>query len=178
MIVEPHASEGILLCTSNVHSDSRGSFKEIYNLEVLRKLGGEKFVQQNLVRSGKNVIRGMHWQSHPYMQAKLITVISGEIIDVFVDLRPGSKSFNSAFEVKLNSSESRSIFIPRGFAHGYQSLTEDTVVSYSVTKSYSPISENRINPLSSEFKNFWVSPFILGNDDEKAPFFNSKISYL
>ncbi len=156
---------GVYFYSSNISHDSRGDFAEIYNEKILDQLQVSKFVQQNFVKSSLNVIRGMHWQSDPFAQAKLITVLKGRILDVFIDLREKSDTFNEVFSMELDSSNLESVFIPTGFAHGYQALEQDTLISYSVTSKYSPDHEKRINPLSKKFKRFWKEPYLIGELD-------------
>jgi len=168
MFIEEYLTEGVFLCSSEINTDNRGQFMELYNNEVLKKFGVSSFIQQNLVKSSKFVIRGMHWQSQPFEQAKFITVISGKILDVFIDLRFESKTYKKIYALQLNSNDAHSIFIPTGFAHGYQSLEDDTVVCYSVTNIYAPKYEKRINPLSGQLIKFWQKPYLVGNLDESA----------
>lgn len=178
MQIEAHDAEGVFIWNGNPFVDSRGIFTELYNSKVLEVLKVKRFVQQNLVISHDSVIRGMHWQANPYMQDKLISVISGRILDVFIDLRPKSKTFNSVYAIELDSEENRSIYVPKGFAHGYQALNQNTIVSYSVTASYEAKYEKRLNPLSPKFRKFWVSPFEISSQDCEAPDFDSNNIYL
>lgn len=159
------ATNGVFTLSPNIHSDERGNFAEIYNEKILDQLQVGKFTQQNLVKSNLNVIRGMHWQSDPFAQAKLITALKGRILDVFIDLRVKSDTFNEVFSVELDSKNLESLFIPAGFAHGYQALEQDTIISYCVTSKYSPDHENRINPLSTKLKKYWKEPYLIGELD-------------
>ena len=114
MFIEEYLTEGVFLCSSEINTDNRGQFMELYNNEVLKKFGVSSFIQQNLVKSSKFVIRGMHWQSQPFEQAKFITVISGKILDVFIDMRFESKTYKKIYALQLNSTDAHSIFIPTG----------------------------------------------------------------
>jgi dTDP-4-dehydrorhamnose 3,5-epimerase len=158
-------ARGVFIYSPKKYHDKRGEFIELYNETVLAQLQSSRFVQQNFVKSNLNVIRGMHWQESPFEQAKLITVLNGKIQDVFMDLRAGSDTFMQVFSVRLESETHDSIFIPTGFAHGYQALEQNTLVSYSVTSQYSPKHEIRLNPLSEKFKTFWKEPFLVGEQD-------------
>lgn len=165
MNLQKLATKGVFIFSPKLNYDERGNFAEIYNEDTLNQLQVSRFVQQNFVKSSLNVIRGMHWQSDPFAQAKLITVLKGKILDVFIDLREKSDTFNEVFSMELDSSNLESVFIPTGFAHGYQALEQDTLISYSVTSKYSPDHEKRINPLSKKFKRFWKEPYLIGELD-------------
>jgi dTDP-4-dehydrorhamnose 3,5-epimerase len=158
-------SSGVITYSSDIKYDDRGNFIEIYNQSTLELIRTDRFIQQNLVQSNLNVIRGMHWQEYPFEQSKLITVLKGKILDVFLDLRADSETFNRVFTVELDSKYAQTIFIPTGFAHGYQALEQDTLISYCVTSKYSPDHEKRINPLSKKFKGFWKEPYLIGELD-------------
>tara|TARA_B100002019_G_C21271021_1_gene602311 strand:- start:3841 stop:4380 length:540 start_codon:yes stop_codon:yes gene_type:complete len=126
--------------------DSRGFFSEIYNKKNFEtndlKLN---FIQDNLsFTKNKNVIRGLHFQYPPYQQDKLVRVLTGEVLDVFVDIRKNSKSYGQYNSIKLNSKINKWILVPKGFAHGFITLTNDTTVLYKVTEFYKPDHENGI----------------------------------
>ena len=126
--------------------DSRGDFSEIYREDFLNNFIEYKvnFIQTNLVRSIKNSLRGLHFQHPPFSQSKLITVIDGKIIDVAVDLRKDSKTYKQYFKFELNSNNNKSIFIPRGFAHGYLTLSDSATILYHVDNLYSKQHEDGI----------------------------------
>ena len=88
-------------------------------------------------KTKKNVLRGLHFQTFPYVQSKLVRVISGKILDVAVDLRKNSSTFKKYFSIELSSKNKKQLFIPRGFAHGFISLKDDTIVNYKVDNFYS-----------------------------------------
>jgi dTDP-4-dehydrorhamnose 3,5-epimerase len=169
--IKRFSAKDVCVYSPKKYYDKRGNFSELYNEVVLDQLRISKFVQQNFVKSNLNTIRGMHWQESPYEQAKLITVLSGKIQDVFMDMRTGSDTFKQVFSVSLDSKSYDSIFIPTGFAHGYQALKENTLVSYSVTSQYSPKHERRLNPLSEKFKIFWKEPFLVGEQDSNSDYY-------
>ena len=126
---------GIIIIDSEEFKDSRGSFTENFNLKKFRKISKKRkinFVQDNLSISKKGVFRGLHFQ-HKYPQAKLVSVISGEILDIVVDLRKSSKSFGDWASYKISKKNKKQLFIPEGFAHGFLSLTNDTKVLYKVS---------------------------------------------
>ena len=126
---------GIIIIDSEEFKDSRGSFSENFNLKKFRKISKKRkinFVQDNLSVSKKGVFRGLHFQ-HKYPQAKLVSVLSGEILDIVVDLRKSSKSFGDWASYKISRKNKKQLFIPEGFAHGFLSLTNDTKVMYKVS---------------------------------------------
>ena len=126
---------GIIIIDSEELKDSRGSFTENFNLKKFRKISKKRkinFVQDNLSISKKGVFRGLHFQ-HKYPQAKLVSVLSGEILDIVVDLRKSSKSFGDWASYKISKKNKKQLFIPEGFAHGFLSLTNDTKVLYKVS---------------------------------------------
>ena len=131
--------EGILLIRPKVFKDLRGDFRETFREERYRDAGIScKFVQDNQVHSVKNVFRGLHFQLPPYAQAKLITVIKGEIIDVVVDLRIDSKTYMKQLNIPLSADKGEQLFIPEGFAHGYFVLSDEACISYKVSAPYAP----------------------------------------
>ncbi|HWO29686.1 MAG TPA: dTDP-4-dehydrorhamnose 3,5-epimerase [Candidatus Acidoferrum sp.] len=130
--------EGVLLIEPEVYSDLRGYFLETYNQKTFAKAGiTERFVQDNESHSRKGVLRGMHFQLEN-AQGKLIRVLHGEIFDVAVDIRPASNSFGRWVGVRLSGAEGKMIWIPKGFAHGFYTLSETAGVAYKVTSFYDP----------------------------------------
>lgn len=136
--------EGVLLLESKVHSDDRGFFLETYNEKVFAEAGiTERFVQDNHSHSKKGVLRGLHYQvENP--QGKLIRVLQGEVYDVAVDLRPGSKTFGKWMGINLRGEERKALWIPEGFAHGFYVLSESADVAYKVTSLYAPQGERTL----------------------------------
>ena len=126
---------GIIIIDSEEFQDSRGSFSENFNLKNFKKISKRRninFVQDNLSISKKGVFRGLHFQ-YKYPQAKLISVLSGTILDLVVDLRKSSKSFGDWASYKISRKNKKQLFIPEGFAHGFLSLSDDTKVMYKVS---------------------------------------------
>jgi len=119
--------------------DHRGFFSETYNYQQLKNLGEElKFVQDNQsLSSDRYTLRGLHFQSPPFAQDKLIRVLRGSVLDVAVDVRKNSKTFGKHVVVKLSASEFNQILVPKGFAHGFLTLEENTEIFYKVTNYYS-----------------------------------------
>ena len=126
---------GIIIIDSEEFQDSRGSFSENFNLKNFKKISKRRninFVQDNLSISKKGVFRGLHFQ-YKYPQAKLVSVLSGKILDIVVDLRKSSKSYGDWASYKISRKNNKQLFIPEGFAHGFLSLSDDTKVMYKVS---------------------------------------------
>lgn len=134
-----------LICPRR-HRDTRGWFQEIYNEQTFAKLGIDvRFVQDNLSRSrNRRVLRGLHFQTPPLAQAKLVRCQKGRIWDVAVDLRLRSPTFGNWVSAELSEANGHQLFIPAGFAHGFVTLEEDTEVAYKVSAVYAPQCEGGI----------------------------------
>ncbi len=139
--------DGAYIIEPNIHLDRRGAFSEIFQLNNFYSITGIKpsFIQFNQVKSSKNVLRGLHFQKKPFEQSKLINVSSGKILDVIVDIRKESKTYGNYYSVILSSNNNKVLYIPKGFAHGYLSLKNDTIVNYFVDKIYNPDSQGYIH---------------------------------
>lgn len=142
--VETCAIEGVKLITPTVFGDARGYFMETYNYNDFKEAGiAETFVQDNQSASKKGVLRGLHFQIH-YPQAKLVRVVSGEVFDVAVDLRKGSKTYGQWFGAILSAENKRQLFIPKNFAHGFLVLSDYAEFAYKCTEFYHPDDEGGI----------------------------------
>lgn len=130
--------EEIVVIELNVLEDERGYFVETFREDKLEKFLGYKidFCQENESQSSKGSLRGLHYQLAPYAQTKLVRVIQGRVLDVVVDIRKGSPSFGQHVAVELSSENKKQLFIPRGFAHGFVVLEEDTIFAYKVDNYY------------------------------------------
>jgi len=119
--------------------DSRGNFSETYNKEELERAGIScSFIQDNQSLSLKNgTVRGLHFQKPPFAQSKLVRVIKGTVIDVIVDLRKESATYLKSALIELSAQNRKQIFVPEGFAHGFCTLEDNTIVSYKVSAPYS-----------------------------------------
>ena len=136
--------EGLYVIEPTVFEDERGYFMETYSKQDFLELGiNVEFVQDNQSKSKKNVLRGLHYQTN-YPQAKLVRVISGEVYDVAVDLRPGSSTYGKYFGIKLSAENKKQFFIPRNFAHGFLVLSDTAEFSYKVDDFYHPNDEGGI----------------------------------
>ena len=131
--------EGVKIVEPQVFGDARGWFVEQYNAERYKAAGiAADFVQDNESFSSKGVVRGLHWQAAPHTQAKLVRVIRGAVWDVAVDIRKGSPTFGKHVAVTLTGENKKQFFIPRGFAHGFIVLEDDTLFSYKCDNFYCP----------------------------------------
>ncbi len=124
----------------NVYNDHRGNFFEGFNEKVFEHIPGYEFKikQMNCSVSHKNVLRGLHFQNHPYAQAKYVFVTQGEVLDVVVDLREDSPTYLQHTKIRLSSENRKRVFIPKGFAHGFLSLKDNTQLNYLVDEYYTP----------------------------------------
>ncbi|MGC9343512.1 MAG: dTDP-4-dehydrorhamnose 3,5-epimerase, partial [Bacteroidales bacterium] len=121
--------KGLFVLEPRVFEDSRGYFFESYNKKLLFDHGIEfNFVQDNQSKSQYGVIRGLHYQKEPHPQTKLVRVLDGEIFDVAVDLRSGSKTYGKWFGEILSAKNKKQMMIPRGFAHGFSVLSKEAIV--------------------------------------------------
>ncbi|MBS1684039.1 MAG: dTDP-4-dehydrorhamnose 3,5-epimerase [Bacteroidetes bacterium] len=136
---------GLKIFDPTVFSDSRGYFVETFNENTFKAAGIDvRFVQDNESKSQYGVVRGLHYQLDPHAQAKLVRVIYGEVLDVVVDIRRGSPTYGQKYEVLLSGENKRQLFIPRGFAHGFSVLRDDTVFSYKCDNFYNKDSEGGV----------------------------------
>lgn len=137
---------GVVVATPRVFEDGRGYFMETWREELLNEALGYpvRFVQDNESRSVRGVLRGLHYQRGAASQAKLVRVLQGEVYDVAVDLRVGSPTFGHYVGVRLSAENHRQLFVPRGFAHGFQVLSDVAVFAYKVDNRYAPETEASI----------------------------------
>ena len=133
--------EGLLVLEPQIFNDSRGYFFESYSKSTFQELGiTEDFVQDNESCSQKGTIRGLHFQAPPFAQGKLVRVIQGAVLDVAVDIRIGSPTYGKHFSVLLSSENKKQFWIPAGFAHGFQTLENNTIFAYKCTQVYNKAS--------------------------------------
>jgi dTDP-4-dehydrorhamnose 3,5-epimerase len=144
MQVKTTALDGVLIFTPKCFADERGFFRELYHKDRYEAAGGlPPFVQDNHSRSARGVLRGLHFQE-PMAQGKLVQVVRGGIFDVAVDIRWQSADFGRWVGVELTQENSRQLWIPPGFAHGFLSLADDTDVIYKCSEYYAPHHENTL----------------------------------
>ena len=142
--VETCEIEGLKIITPTVFGDARGYFVETYNYNDYKEAGIDQiFVQDNQSSSVKNVLRGMHFQIR-YPQDKLVRVIAGEVFDVALDLRPGSKTYGKWHGVVLSAENKKQFFVPKNFAHGFLVLSDYAEFAYKCTDFYQPGDEGGI----------------------------------
>ena len=142
----------LIIIKHNIHVDNRGYFKEKFKKEKLENLINYslEFCQENSVKSYLNVLRGLHFQKQPFSQSKLVSVSLGKILDVAVDIRKDSENFGKYFSYILSSDKHESLFIPKGFAHGYLTLSDTAIINYQVDNYYNPVAEEGI-PYDDDF---------------------------
>ena len=136
--------EDLLIIEPQLFKDDRGFFYESYNKNNLDKVIDVVFVQDNESKSNRGVIRGLHFQKPPHAQTKLVRCVSGEVLDIAVDLRKNSKTYGKSFSIELSSKNNKQLFVPKGFAHGFQVLSEEAIVNYKVDNFYNPKYESGI----------------------------------
>ncbi len=162
--------EGLLEIIPTVYNDTRGWFFEFYKQDEFHNLDMPyKFTQENVSFSKKGVIRGMHFQLPPWQQAKLVSVLSGKVLDVVVDLRKGSPTFGNSHTCTLDAERHNLLMVPEGFAHGFAAL-EDSLFLYKSSNIYNPDFESGILYNDPQLNISW--PFtnpILSEKDGKLP---------
>ncbi len=138
--------EGCYIIEPKIINDDRGYFMESFNENTFQKTIGAKvhFVQDNQSFSSKGVLRGLHYQTGEHAQAKLVRVLSGEVLDIAVDIRPNSKTFGEYVSILLSGSNQKQIFVPRGFAHGFLVLSDTATFFYKCDNFYNKESEGGI----------------------------------
>lgn len=169
MILEQTEINDVILLTPRVYKDERGYFMESYNQKKVDKLIKDIFVQDNESISNKNVLRGLHLQLPPHAQAKLIRVIKGSILDVAVDLRKNSSTYGQHYKQILSGENKKQLYVPAGFAHGFLSLEDDTILNYKCSDYYYADSETAIAWNDPELSIDWgISDPILAEKDRLA----------
>jgi dTDP-4-dehydrorhamnose 3,5-epimerase len=150
MKITPLGIEGAWLVESQVRNDDRGFFIEWFKGSSILEATGESFVpmQANISKSAKHVFRGIHYSLAPEGQAKLVTVMSGSIIDFIIDIRIDSPTFGRYISVPIDCSLGTSVLLSPTLGHGFLSLSDNTVVSYLVSSEYQPHFEHALNPFS------------------------------
>ena len=168
------AIPGVLIIEPKAFGDARGYFMESFNArEFAQKTGLEvSFVQDNLSRSRRGVLRGLHFQRPPYAQSKLVGVVKGRVLDVAVDIRKGSATYGQHVAVELTEENHKQMFIPRGFAHGFAVLSEEAIFQYKCDAFYAPEAEGGISILDASLGIDWGLPMmeaILSEKDTQHP---------
>ena len=150
----------VIIIEPKVHGDERGYFIETFRADKLEEFIGYKinFCQDNESKSSRGVLRGLHYQLPPHAQTKLVRVIQGRVLDVAVDIRKGSPTFGRHVAVELSSENKKQMLIPRGFAHGFVVLEDDTIFAYKVDNYYSPECDRGIAFDDAALNIDWVVP--------------------
>ncbi len=172
--------EGVKIIQPQIFGDERGFFMETYKKSEFIFAGiSEDFSQDNHSFSSKGVLRGIHFQSEPHAQGKLIRIITGAVWDVAVDLRQGSSSYGKWFGIELNEENRTMLYIPPGFGHGFITLKDNTHFLYKCSAEYEPASDGGVRwddtdlaikwPLNSEQKP------LISEKDEKLPYLKNLI---
>jgi dTDP-4-dehydrorhamnose 3,5-epimerase len=145
MQITPTKIAGVIIIEPRVFFDERGYFFESFNENTFKNLGIQhNFVQDNISKSSKNTLRGLHFQVPPFAQGKLISVLRGAVRDIAVDLRTGSPTFGKYTDIILSEENHKMLYIPEGFAHGFVTLEDDSIFSYKCTANYNRDSERSI----------------------------------
>lgn len=145
MKFEEQFIKGVWVIEPKVFNDSRGYFTETYKESEFEKhVGKVNFIQDNESKSGRGVIRGLHYQKGEHAQAKLVRVIEGTVLDVAVDIRKNSPTYGKYVAVELTGENKKQLFVPRGFAHGFVVLSESVIFTYKVDNVYSPQNEESL----------------------------------
>jgi len=161
----------LILITPNVFGDERGFFMETYNKNAFSTAGlNEEFVQDNHSKSSAGVLRGLHFQQHPYAQGKLVRATKGSIWDVVVDLRKNSPTYKKVAKVFLDDKDKRMLYVPIGFAHGFVSI-EDCEVQYKCTNLYHKVSEGGIRWDDPQLNIDWgIDNPLVSTKDQELPY--------
>ena len=165
----------------NVYRDERGLFYETYNKKNFEKVTGltVDFVQDNQSISSKGVLRGLHFQKGALAQAKLVRVVKGKVLDIVVDVRKNSETFGKSFSIILDDVEHLQLFVPRGFAHGFITLSDQSIFSYKCDNYYDKASESGIIYNDATLALDWHLPeeeFIISEKDLELPGFEEAVS--
>ena len=163
--------KGVVEIIPNIFGDERGYFLESYNHELFKKNGIDiDFVQDNQSLSSKGVVRGLHFQAPPYAQDKLVRVVKGCVLDVVVDIRKSSATYGQYETYMLSEEKKNMVLIPKGFAHGFVTLEDNTIFVYKCSGVYNKVSEGGIlwNSLSIDWQ---VSNPIISEKDKILPEF-------
>ena len=176
MTIEQTPLNGCLLLKPTVFNDDRGYFFESYNQEKFDNLtgGNVRFVQDNQSYSVKGTLRGLHFQKGEHAQAKLVRVVKGEVLDVAVDMRPGSPTFGQHYSAILSETNNAQMFVPRGFAHGFVVLSDEAIFFYKCDNFYNKASEGGLHYADPNLNIDWKLPhdeLVVSDKDKVLPNF-------
>jgi dTDP-4-dehydrorhamnose 3,5-epimerase len=175
MKITPTKIKDLVILEPQVFGDHRGYFMEAFKKEWFNEHFPEiEFVQDNESQSQKGVLRGLHFQTPPYAQTKLVRVIQGEVLDVAVDLRKDSPTYGKHVTIILSAENKKQFLVPRGFAHGFIVLSETAIFSYKVDNMYSPTNDSGIRWNDPDLNIDWmIHPELiqLSEKDQNLQFF-------
>jgi dTDP-4-dehydrorhamnose 3,5-epimerase len=179
----PTPIEGLLLFEPRILRDERGYFYESFNTQTFAQEGGitVPFVQDNQARSTYGIVRGLHYQTGEYAQAKLVRVVQGIVLDVAVDLRPNSLTYGQTYSVVLSDENHRQLYVPRGFAHGYAVLSPTAIFVYKCDNYYNKLAEGGVVWNCSALGIDWQIPHhqvVVSEKDGLLPTFGKHIPAL
>jgi dTDP-4-dehydrorhamnose 3,5-epimerase len=172
MKIRPLSIEGAWEITPKLHGDPRGLFTEWYRFDHLAETVGHPLdlQQANLSVSAAGVVRGVHFADVPPGQAKYVTCVRGEILDVVVDLRVGSPTFGRWEGVRLDETDRAAVYLSEGLGHGFCALSDDATLTYLCSSTYSPTGEHGVHPLDPDLDIDWPAGTpLLSAKDEAAP---------
>lgn len=180
MKIHKTAIKDCLILEPTVFEDERGYFFESFNQEHFERVSGLKpyFVQDNQSLSTKGVLRGLHFQKGSHAQAKLVRAVAGEVLDVAVDIRQESETFGKVVTTKLSAENKKQLFVPRGCAHGFVTLSDEAIFFYKCDNFYNKASEGGVLYSDPEFAIDWLlddSELIISEKDKALPTFSSLI---
>ena len=179
MEVKKTKINGVFLIKPQIFKDKRGYFFESFNSKEFRKATGlnVQFVQDNRSLSCKNVLRGLHFQHPPFAQAKLVSVIKGEVLDVVVDIRKDSETYGEHIAAYLNEENQHQLYISEGMAHGFLTLRDDTIFTYKCSNYYHKDSEDGIIWNDSNLNIDWnIKNPLVSEKDQLMQNFSSFVS--
>ena len=168
--------EGLFIIEPNIFEDNRGSFSRIFCENELSSILDFNIKQINhSVTSKRGTIRGLHFQYEPNSEIKMIKCVKGSVFDVVVDIRRNSETFLKVFSIELSEFNNKIIFIPKGFAHGFQALEDDTELIYLHSSLYKPSNEGALNPVDKILDITWPEDISnISEKDKNHPFITDK----
>lgn len=163
---------GVWLIKPKIYKDDRGHFLETFRREILKKNGiHDEFVQDNISKSVKGTLRGLHYQLPPFSQAKYVMAVSGTVLDVAVDMRKYSETFGKYFSTRLSAENRHIIYIPSGFAHGFSVLSDEATIYYKCSDYYNKEVERGVRWDDPDLNIDWeIDSPILSNKDQSLPY--------
>jgi dTDP-4-dehydrorhamnose 3,5-epimerase len=171
MKIQKTELDPVLLIKPTPHRDERGEFVEVFREHIFKEAGiNVSFVQDNISRSKKNALRGLHYQLPPASQVKLVMVTSGSILDVVVDMRRNSPTFKQHYTTVLSDENRHMLYVPSGFAHGFSVLSDEATVYYKCNDYYSKELERGVRWDDPELDIDWnISDPVVSDKDSKLP---------